>query len=199
MPPALAHPEGGGAPGRVVPLLAHAIGRSRSVRSASTSPDARVRPEGPSVLDARRSSRSPDARGAADGSGRWLLEVGGWLAVLMGAVHFVLPVLYPWETHVEGLYPPVRWALFATTVFFGVLLVFGGLLVVAVARTPELSGRFVAAIVGGMAVFWVLGTIYEVLVPFPDPAARWPLPVFSAVVALLHLAGLWRRTRGGPG
>lgn len=116
----------------------------------------------------------------------------------MGAVHFVLPVLYPWETHVEGLYPPVRWALFATTVFFGVLLVFGGLLVVAVARARELSDRFAVAIVGGMAAFWVLGTIYEVLVPFPDPAARWPLPVFSALVALLHLVGLWQRLRRPP-
>jgi hypothetical protein len=49
---------------------------------------------------------------AATGTrGRWLLETGGWLAAVMGAAHFVLPVIYPWETHVEGLYPPVRWAL----------------------------------------------------------------------------------------
>ncbi len=131
-------------------------------------------------------------------AGRWWLEVGGWLAALMGAAHVVLPVISPWEVHVAGLYPPVRWALFATTVFFGVLLVFGGLLVVAVARAPGLPSRFVAAILGGMAAFWVLATIDEVLVPFPDPAARWPLPVFSALVAVLHLGGLWLRSRGRP-
>jgi hypothetical protein len=43
--------------------------------------------------------------------GRWLLETGGWLAAMMGAACFVLPAIYPSATHVEGLYPPVRWAL----------------------------------------------------------------------------------------
>jgi hypothetical protein len=83
--------------------------------------------------------------------------------MLMGAVHFVLPVPRLWETHVEGLDPPV------------------------------------AAIAGGMAVCWGLGTTSAVLLPFPDPAAWWPLPV-PAVVGLLHLhlPDRWRRTRGGP-
>jgi hypothetical protein len=138
---------------------------------------------------------APTGTPATGTGGRWLLETGGWLAAVMGAAHFVLPVIYPWELHVEGLYPPVRWALFATTVFFGVLLVFGGLLVVAVARSPDLPSGFATAIVGGMAAFWVLGTLYEVLVPFPDPAARWPLPIFSAALAVLHLGGLWLRGR----
>jgi hypothetical protein len=148
----------------------------------------------PSGADPPASS-APAGTTRAGTGGRWLIETGGWLAALMGVAHFVLPVIYPWETHVEGLYPPVRWALFATTVFFGILLVFGGLLVVAVARSPQLSLRFAIGIVGGMAAFWVLGTIYEVLVPFPDPVARWPLPIFSMAVALLHLGGLWLRSR----
>jgi hypothetical protein len=139
-----------------------------------------------------RPSPSASSRGA-----RWLLGTGGWLAAVMGAAHFVLPVLYPWATHVEGLYPPVRWALFATTFFFGILLVLGGLLVVAVGRARDLSPGFAVGIVGGMAAFWILGTIYEVVVPFPDAAARWPLSIFSAVLAVLHLAGLrsWLRAR----
>jgi hypothetical protein len=59
-------------------------------------------------------SPSPVDRGVPpDGGlrGRWWLESGGWLAALMGAAHFVLPVVYPWGTHVEGVYPPVRWGL----------------------------------------------------------------------------------------
>lgn len=119
--------------------------------------------------------------------------IGGALSALMGAAHFVLPLVYPWEQHVEGLYEPVRWALFATTVFFGVLLVLGGLLTVAVARDPNVPRRFVAWVVGGMAVFWVLGTGYEIVVPFPEGAASSALPVFSALMALFHIGGLWLR------
>jgi hypothetical protein len=41
---------------------------------------------------------------------------------------------------------------------------------------------------------WVLATGYEIIVPSPDPVARWVLPAFFEVVALLHLVGLWLRS-----
>lgn len=128
---------------------------------------------------------------------RWstrFLVTGGALSTMMGAAHFVLPLIYPWQEHVEDLYAPLHWALFATTVFFGVLLVFAGALTALVAVTPSIPFRLVAMVVGGMAVFWVIGAIYEILVPFPESeVARWALPAFSIVVALLHVTGLWLR------
>lgn len=124
------------------------------------------------------------------------MVIGGWLSVLMGAAHFVLPIVYPWESHVEGLYEPVRWALFATTVFFGVLLVLGGMLTVMVVRASDVPARVVGSVGGGMALFWILAAGYEVVVPFPDPYAAWILPAFSVVVAIIHLAGLWLWSKG---
>jgi hypothetical protein len=55
-----------------------------------------------------------------------LLVAGGVLSALNGAAHLALPLVYPWEQHVAGLYEPVRCALFATTVFFAVVLAFCG-------------------------------------------------------------------------
>jgi hypothetical protein len=122
--------------------------------------------------------------------GRRLLVLGGVLSTLNGAAHFALPVIYPWAEHVEGLYEPVRWALYATTVFFGVLLVLGGALTVAVARTSGVPTRVVTWVAGGMAAFWTVGAVYEVAIPFPDPVAGRILPAFSILVALLHVLGL---------
>lgn len=127
---------------------------------------------------------------------RWasrLLVTGGALSALMGAAHFALPVVYPWQQHVVGLYAPVRWALFATTVFFGVLLLLGGVLTALVARAAGASSRIVVWVVAGMAGFWLLAAGYEIAVPFPAPGADRALPAFSLVVAALHLAGLWLR------
>jgi hypothetical protein len=129
--------------------------------------------------------------------GSALLVTAGVLSALNGAAHFVLPVVYPWAEHVEGLYEPVRWALYATTVFFGVLLVFGGVASVAVALWHDVPWRVVLLVGGGMAAFWLIGAVYEILVPFPAPVAAWVLPVFSAIVALLYLAGLWRHRPAG--
>lgn len=128
---------------------------------------------------------------------RWstrFMVIGGVLSAVMGAAHFVLPLIYPWQEHVEDLYAPLHWALFATTVFFGVLLVLAGALTVLVAVAPSMPFRLVGVVAGGMATFWVIGAIYEILVPFPESeVARWALPAFSIIVAWLHITGLWLR------
>lgn len=121
---------------------------------------------------------------------------GGVLSAVNGATHFVLPLVYPaggWAPHVEGLYEPVRWALYATAVFFGVLLVLAGALTVVVARAASAPRRMVAWVAGGMAAFWLLAAGYELVVPFPIHEARWALPAFSLIVAGLYVVGLWLR------
>ena len=146
-------------------------------------------------------TKRPTVRPAAEtpGYGRRrgfaVLVAAGVLSAINGAAHFLLPVLYPWEQRVEELYEPIRWALFATTIFFGVLLLWGGLLTIAVAATTDLPVRVVRWVAGGMASFWLVGAAYEIAVPFPAPVARWALPVFSCLVASLYLIGLWLRTR----
>lgn len=124
--------------------------------------------------------------------GRAVIEVAGWLTAVNGATHPVLPFYFPWDTHVDELYEPLRWALYATTVFLGVALTLGGVLLVAVARSRDLPPPLARAIIVGAATFWLVGAVYEVVEPFPAPAAAQALPVFSAVVAALLLGGLLR-------
>lgn len=128
-----------------------------------------------------------------DRLGRRLLITGGVLSAWNGAVHLVLPLMYPWESHTQDLYEPVRWALYAGTLFFGLLLLWAGLLVVVLARRSDLPPTVERWVYGGLAAFWLLGAGYEVVVPFPAPYADVGLPVFSFVVAVLLLAGLRRR------
>lgn len=141
-------------------------------------------------------TRSADAAGLTAASRRWgnrLIVTGGVLSALNGAAHLLLPLYLPWGDHVEGLYPPVSWALYATTVFFGVLLTLAGVLVSVVARADDVPSRVVTWVVAGLAGFWAVGAGYELVVPFPAPVAAWVLPLFSVVVALLLVVGLWLR------
>ena len=117
------------------------------------------------------------------------------MSVLNGVVHFLLPVYFPWSDQLEGMYEPLRWALFATTVFFGGLLVLGGVLTVMVARATDVPQRVAVTVIGGMAAFWLLAGVYEVVIPFPAPVASWLLPTLSVIVGGVHLVGLRRRLR----
>jgi len=139
----------------------------------------------------------PTARGAT------ALTLGGTASVLNGVVHFLLPVYFPWADQLEGMYEPLEWALFATTVFLGLLLVLGGVLTIAVVRLRGVPTPVVLLTAGGMTAFWGLATIYELVFPFPAPVASWLLPTVSAAVTALHAAGLGRylaarRAGSGP-
>jgi hypothetical protein len=131
-------------------------------------------------------------------SRRRLLVAGGVLSAVNGASHLVLPILYPWESHTVDLYEPVRWALYASTLFFGLLLLWGGVLVVVLARRRDVPPAVERLVFGGLAAFWLVGAVYEVVVPFPAAFADRLLPVFSLSVGGLLLAGLprVRRTEG---
>jgi hypothetical protein len=125
--------------------------------------------------------------------GTGLLVTGALLSALNAAVHFVLPVIYPWDALVDGLYAPLRWALYASMFFFGLLLLLASILTLLLARVGDAPPRYLAAVAGGMAVFWALATAYQLMVPFPLPVAAWALPAFCGLTALLHAAGLWLR------
>jgi hypothetical protein len=146
----------------------------------------------PEVVPSRvKAARHPSGRG-------WLVA-GGTMSVLNGVVHFLLPVHFPWSAQLEGMYEPLRWALFATTVFFGGLLLLGGVLTIMVAWTADVPRRLALAVIGGMTAFWLLAGVYEIVVPFPAPVASWLLPTLSVAVGAIHLVGLRRRLRPSPG
>lgn len=116
------------------------------------------------------------------------LTVGGALSILNGAVHFLLPVCFPWTDRLAGRYEPLEWALFAT--IFGLLLVLGGVLTIAVMRLRGVPTSLVLLVAGGRTAFWGLATVYEFAFPFPAPVASWLLPTISGAVAALHAAGV---------
>lgn len=41
-----------------------------------------------------------------------------------------------------------------------------------------------------MAGSWIIGAVYEIVVPFPAPGASWALPLFSLMVAVLYVVGV---------
>ncbi|TVR27021.1 MAG: hypothetical protein EA387_01750 [Nitriliruptor sp.] len=92
----------------------------------------------------------------------------------------------------EGMDEPLEWALFATTVSFGGLLVLGGVLTIVVVRARGVPSILVVLAAGGMTLWWFLATVDDVVVPFPAPVASWLLPTISAAVAMVHVVGLWR-------
>lgn len=122
-----------------------------------------------------------------------MLVTGALLSALNAAAHFVLPAIYPWGELVAELYAPLRWALFASMYFFGLLLLLASILTLLVARAGDAPPRYLAAVAGGMALFWALATAYQLAAPFPLPVASWALPAFSGLTALLHAGGLWLR------
>lgn len=76
---------------------------------------------------------------------------GGARSAWNGAVHLVLPLVFPWASHTSDLYEPVRWALYAGTIFFGLLLLWAGLLVMVLARRTDLPRAVERWVYGGLA------------------------------------------------
>lgn len=108
--------------------------------------------------------------------------------IFMGISHLFVPFLLPWQEHLEMLYEPITWALYAMNFFFSILLAWGGFL----SWSALSSKRYSVRINGGMAVFWVIGGIYEIVIPFPIAEAKWALPAISFTIASLYIAALIR-------
>lgn len=108
------------------------------------------------------------------------------ISVIMGLSHFAVPFVFPWESLINGLYPPIQWALFAMNFFFSLLLLWGGLLTLAAALKWQINARMRVWIFGGMGLFWCIGAVYEIIFPFPMKEAAPVLPAIAFVEALLY-------------
>lgn len=113
--------------------------------------------------------------------------VASGLTFVMGLSHFVVPYLFPWEDHIAGLYAPIGWALLAMNFFFSFLLTWAGILTYISYYHRALRKW----IVGGMAAFWVIGGLYELIIPFPVREAQWILPIVSFSISVLYFVVLY--------
>lgn len=110
--------------------------------------------------------------------------------IFMGVSHIFVPFVLPWQDHLDNLYAPITWALYAMNFFFSILLAWGGILTL-IAFT---SRNFRKWINGGIAAFWIIGGIYEVIYPFPIAEARWVLPIIAFFIAILYVIALFMQS-----
>ncbi|GAA0179590.1 hypothetical protein SH2C18_24310 [Clostridium sediminicola] len=108
------------------------------------------------------------------------------LTIVIGISHFFVPFIFPWESFIKELYPPIKWALFAMNYFFSLLLLLGGILTLVAEFKWGMVKGIRKCILGGMGLFWLAGSIYEVIYPFPIMEARWVLPGVALVIFSLY-------------
>lgn len=113
------------------------------------------------------------------------------LTVLMGFSHFFVPAFLPWQEFTAELYPPISWALYAMNFFFSFLLTWGGILTFVSYGHTDLRKW----IVGGMALFWITGGFYQLLIPFPIAEARWFLPIIAFTISIMYLVVLFLKEK----
>ena len=112
----------------------------------------------------------------------------------MGAYHFFLPSMFHWDADVKQIPSVIQWALFSINFFFSVLLLAGGILTFFTLRALRRSWHPDRGILFAMSGFWLLNTLYQILIPMPMPARLWPLHVvlvgYAAVTTLAYVVSL---------
>jgi len=112
----------------------------------------------------------------------------------MGAYHFFLPSMFHWDEYVKQIPSAIRWGLFSINVFFSFLLLAGGILTFVTLRALRRSSHPDRGILFAMSGFWLLNTLYQVLIPMPLPASMWPLRVvlvgYAVLTMLAYVVGL---------
>ncbi|MEA2021519.1 MAG: hypothetical protein U9N08_03495 [Candidatus Caldatribacteriota bacterium] len=112
--------------------------------------------------------------------------IASTLTIMIAVSHFFIPFIFPWGSLIEELYPSIKWALFAMNYFFSLLLLLGGVFsLVAEFKWGRVKG-IRKCILGGMTFFWLAGTIYEIVYPFPIIEARWILPGVAFIIFCLY-------------
>lgn len=130
------------------------------------------------------------------------LLAGGILTLALGAYHFWLPVIFNWPKYMAGEPATVQWGHYSINFFFSALLVLGGTLSMLAAFRWGRVDLFMAWAVFGMAGFWAVNLLYQLIIPMPLPesmrAVGWSLLGFSVVNFLLHIVPgvVWVRERG---
>jgi hypothetical protein len=116
--------------------------------------------------------------------------IAGVLSLGMGGFHLFLPRIFNWSHAMRSAPDSIEWALLSLNVFWSVLILLTGALVVVLARrdwSEHAPGRLV---LGALACYWLVHTLYLLVFPFPLPASlRWlgmAFVGFALVQALLH-------------
>lgn len=117
----------------------------------------------------------------------WSLAIGATLSASMGAYHFFLPWQFHWGLFLRKVPQPIPWALFSINFFFSFLLLAGGLLTFRALAALRRSGRCDRGILVAMAAFWLVNSLYQLIVPMPMPPQLWPLRVVLVGFALVAL------------
>ncbi len=71
-------------------------------------------------------------------------------------------------------------------IFYSFLLSWAGVLSFICAGKPNISQSMYNWITGGIGLFWLIGSIYEILIPFPIYEARWVLPCMAIFIGILY-------------
>lgn len=113
------------------------------------------------------------------------LLAGGLSSCAMATYHFILPFAWHWGRWLGSLPPAIRWASYSMNFFMSYLMLAGGVLTL-VACCHANSGRSPdRGIVAAMASFWLVNTLYQVLVPMPLPSHLFPLRLALVGFAVL--------------
>ncbi len=120
-----------------------------------------------------------------------LLITASALTIMMAVPHFFVPFIFPWDELITGLYPPIQWALFAMNFFFSLLLLWGGILSLVSTLKWTMTKSMRYWIHGGLGLFWLIGAIYEILVPFPIVEAKWILPIIAFMISCLYVMAVF--------
>jgi hypothetical protein len=122
------------------------------------------------------------------------LYAGGGLSLGMGAFHLFLPTIFGWSAAMRSAPSSLQWATASLNVFWSLLILLTGALVLAIAWRrwqQQPAGRAALAMLAG---YWALHTAYLVAQPFPLPPSLawlgWLFLAFAAGQALLHAAPL---------
>ena len=127
------------------------------------------------------------------------LAVAASSSCAMGAYHFFLPSMFHWDAFVKTIPSVIQWALFSINFFFSFLLLAGGILTFVALRRLHRSLPPDRGVLLAMAGFWIVNTLYQLLIPMPLPPKLWLLHLvllgYGVVATLAYVVSLAATSR----
>jgi len=118
------------------------------------------------------------------------LIAAGALSVGMGTFHLFLPQVFGWANGMRDAPSSLQWALSSLNVFWSLLILLTGVLVVVLTRGSWSELPPCRAILSTLACYWLMHTAYLLVFPFPLPAdLAWlgrAFIAYAAAQAVLH-------------